>query len=124
MMSNLRPLVYEIYQNVGQNEVSFARDTVGALTGTDGATTIPVQTFRGKAHEMPFMNCTAQAPVDGTHARANGFLSSVPNTQTDVPAPKVYCGVLVVPPSRLHQLFYRMVVSGRSSSARLGLCPR
>lgn len=110
-MRKLIPLVYETYQNIGQNEINGAGDTIGLLTGADTVTAISVQNFRGKSHPLPFLNCTSQAPIDDAHLRQSGFLSAkAKNSQTDVPAPKVFCGVLVVPPSRLHELYYRMVV--------------
>lgn len=116
VMNNLVPLVYETYQSIGDNGVSGADNPHLALApndtvGVGALANISVQTFRGRAHALPMLNTTvfqanAGVPVTGQP----GFPTFPSNAQTDVPAPKIYCGCIVVPPSRLHQLFFRMVV--------------
>lgn len=114
MMNNLVPLVYETYQSIGDNSVSGASNPLPAL-GVDGSIptgqvgNIAVRTFRGCSHPLPFLNCTAPTSFgsEAGFGSGNGMLPG--NKQTDVPAPKIYCGAILVPPSRLHQLFFRMV---------------
>lgn len=118
-MASLRPLVYETYQNIGQNMVDGAVNPTGVLQPDGTPTPLIPQTFRGKAHGMPFLNCTSWSRADPTtgfiQSEASGFPAptgqgAVKNWQIDVPYCKVFCGCIVVPPSRLHELFYRMVV--------------
>lgn len=112
-MSGLKPLVYETYQSIGDNGVTGA---IGIQSiGNDDAPggIIPVQTFRGRAHELPMLNTTvpqvsgSPGAVDTSSA---GFGAFGVNAELSVPSPKIFCGLIIVPPSRLHQLFYRMVV--------------
>lgn len=120
-MVGLKPLVYEVYQTYGDNAVSYSEGkNAGAIyeLNENGKTagTIPIQTFRGRSHPMPMLNCTAitvesipdvgNAPVMGTPGL--GFSNQM-IAETGVPAPKVFVGAIIVPPSRLHQLFYRLV---------------
>lgn len=110
-MSNLVPLVYEQYQTVGDNTVNGASSPIPMLQPDDSISTgqignIAVQTFRGRAHSLPMINCTT---LNGNDSQASGFPNIPVNKQTAVPAPKIYCGCILVPPSRLHQLFFRMV---------------
>lgn len=120
IMRNLRPLVYETYQTYGDNTPGVGTASGGvppriqeiAEDGT--ALVVPVNTYRGKSHPMPMLNCTATISenVDGTEypVGANpAFGGTALNYQCSVPAPKVFCGCIIVPPSRLHQLFYRLV---------------
>lgn len=116
-MSNLVPLVYETYQSIGDNAGNGADNPHLALAGDDTISTgqvgnIAVQTFRGRAHPLPMLNCTAFEALNGVPRQDYpGFVNSnVPkNAQANVPAPKIYCAAILVPPSRLHQLFFRMV---------------
>lgn len=117
VMSNLTPLVYETYQSIGDNGVSGADNPHLAIapndtTGVGALGNISVQTFRGRAHALPMLNTTVPLSYNGTATtRPTGFFNSeYLNAMVDVPAPKIYCGCIVVPPSRLHQLFFRMVV--------------
>lgn len=118
-MTGLKPLVFEMLYNVGDNN---------AIEGTSyNATGYPAPNnagnrvmpnavgFRGNAKPMPFINCTAYSVTNaaqGTGVAEAGFKGTgMPiNAETDVPAPCVVCGCIIVPPSRLHELFYRMVV--------------
>lgn len=117
-MSSLRPLVYDVVSNIGDN----AKDNVGGSsltaldTDDDYVTAVPNGItrimFNGKPKEMPMLNCTALDPTILAD-REVGFdtgNNAPKNKQLGVPAPKIFVGCIIVPPSRLHQLFYRMVV--------------
>lgn len=125
-MNDLVPLVYETYQSIGDNTGFGASNPFPVVQPDDTVETgqvgnLAVQTFRGRSHPLPMLNCTAPRgsgsegnPVD---SREPGFHLAYPyagelppNAQLDVPAPKIYVGCILVPPSRLHQLFFRMVV--------------
>lgn len=122
-MASLRPLVYEQVYNIGGNGVT-DRAGQGVVTGQtvvlpDGSTvTVSPQSFRGKAKEIPWLNCTTPIVLSSSLKEdvpgfdyGNSTSDVIPkNQQEGVPAPKIYCGIIIVPPSRLHQLFYRMVV--------------
>lgn len=118
VMSALKPLVYEMLYSVGDNYA----DAMAGATAPDVRFTFPdassamqksgVAAFKGHAKAMPFINCTAYS----TESAAVGFPDTETNEfpynhSTSVPAPKVFCGIIIVPPSRLHELYYRMVVT-------------
>lgn len=119
-MSKLRPRVYEMVYNTGENsgDASGVPNSNPYFPQPDDTTQFAqnIQQWRGESKPMPWLNCTAPAPLTGSGFSFNapGFAADadagIPsNYQTSVPAPKVYCGVIIVPPSRLHQLFYRLV---------------
>ena len=117
-MDGLVPLVYETYQTYGDNPSGQNfNPQIGRVygEGEDGkATFVPVQTYRGKAHAMPMLNCTATVTekVEGVDYPVGAFPAfggTELNFQSGIPAPKVFCGCIIIPPSRLHQLFYRLV---------------
>lgn len=126
-MSNLRPFVYEMVYNVGD---------IDAMTGASGIAPqyeapgqngshdpIPVYGIIGKAKEMPFINTTSYSytftskegeepdPKAVSGYAQSGFPSPVPaNCELDVPYIHTVVGAIIVPPSRLHALYFRMVV--------------
>lgn len=114
-MNGLVPLVYEMYQNIGDNSRLGAEDEM-PVVNPDGSLTkgISVQTFRGRPHALPMLNTTVfeeNVTTPGTPYSAEpGFRDMPRQVQQAVPLPKIYCGVIIVPPSRLHELYYRMVV--------------
>lgn len=122
-MTGLKPLVYEVLNTAGQNMASLGINQINNVGTDDGyqstgtATPGAIQTynFRGSAKPMPMLNTTAydtqvmNTPQTGFYTSSAGD-NVVLNKQVGVPAPKVYVGCIIIPPSRLHQLFYRMVV--------------
>lgn len=116
MMNDLVPLVYETYQSIGDNTVGGAGNPVPIIQPDDTIATgqignLAVQTFRGRSHPLPMLNTTVPKVSNGAPViQNNGFEGQPFNAMVDVPAPKIYCGCILVPPSRLHQLFFRMVV--------------
>lgn len=114
-MRSLKPLVYDIMVSNSMNSFDGNNTSPNSLGFTypndEGSRTAgPMAFFKGRAHPMPFMNCTSY----GSYSSEAGFdptTTVFPNNhETDVPTPIVYVGCVIVPPSRLHQLFYRMVV--------------
>lgn len=119
-MTNLKPLVYELLYNVGDNidpattgaEEDFnAPNAQGVLTKCQG------NGIRGNAKPLPFINCTAYTyressgtAVDGTQCESGFDGNYIPNAEQTIPYINCMCAVIIVPPSKLHQLFYRMVV--------------
>lgn len=113
MMRNLVPLVYEVLASNGDNQDTSSLALNDALAPTaDGQTTTRIGAFyfRGNAKRMPMINCTTY----GTARTASGFSDSPANHEGTsggtIPAPQVMCGCIIVPPSRLHELFFRMTV--------------
>lgn len=98
-MSNLRPMVFEMMYNLG------AEDTAPS---TDGASAVSItsQSFRGNAKPMPLLPTTKYSSAHFS----NGMKSTPENHSTDIICPHVICGMIIVPPCRRHQLFYRMVI--------------
>lgn len=131
-MTSLTPLVFEKWYSHGVNSTSadfpdsgtgiYYNDTTEALS-TVG---VPARTMRGSAHAMPAFNTTVITGIDGAGSSAyceNGEKQHYPNDsnftkgypvnfQADMPyIPKVMTGCIIVPPSRLHQLYYRMTIT-------------
>lgn len=113
-MSGLKPLVYEVLYNLGDNAVGNsttpASDGPG-YPGQDSSKQVLVpRTIRGNAKPLPFINCTSYTGNSG--AQNPGFVLSpgVGNAEQDVPWINCVVGAIIIPPSRLHELFYRMVV--------------
>lgn len=117
-MSKVSPLVYEVLYNLGDNREDNSTNASAApgINPNGNLETMSQIFFKGKAHPMPLMNCTVPTGTVGSAVGAvlPGFpgsaVASVSNAQIGVPAPKVMCACICIPPSRLHQLFYRMVV--------------
>lgn len=124
VMNDLRPLVYEkVYTTgstgIGSSSGSYADGIPAdgpeyALLANSVRQSITEQSFKGKAKPMPWLPTTVAVP-QGTNpstveASVAGFgNAAIVNATTGVIAPRIFCGVIVVPPSRLHQLFYRLV---------------
>jgi hypothetical protein len=105
-MRNLKPLVYEMLYSAGDNPLTYP-----ATDGTQ-ATATPVQ-FRGNSKPMPMINCTSYTGSGvrpGFNVGNSAGTEFIGNNETEVPSPKIVCGCIIIPPSRLHELFYRMVV--------------
>lgn len=123
-MTGLRPLVYEkVYTTgstgIGSSSGSFADGIPAdvpeyALLGNGNRQQVAEQSFKGKAKPMPWLPTTVAVP-SGTSPPAVGTsvagfgIQSPQNAEIGVLAPRIFCGVIIVPPSRLHQLFYRLV---------------
>jgi len=122
-MTNLRPLVYEMVYNVGDakdsaefGHCSYTYPTNNDIQGSYG--TANVRGILGSAKPMPFIPCTSYSYTVDTKSdsgyAASGFPVSqadgIPaNCSIDVPYIPVVCGCIIIPPSRLHELFFRMV---------------
>lgn len=114
-MSNIVPLVHEIVYNIGDNYEAGSPAGSPFVSPSDDGTgnvTVPVTAIRGGSKRMPFINTTS---YDGTSIVSPGFpyTDQVPipgNAETTVPFLNVLVASIIIPPSRLHQLFYRMVV--------------
>lgn len=129
-MRDVYPLVYENLNTIGQvgvltnstmTEQGAVSDIAYGINPDGSRSSMLSYTFRGNAKRMPFINTTTFIPsvadntvIDGAVPGFNSSSYDIPtNRQVGVPSPKVYCALLCIPPSRLHQLFYRMVVEWR-----------
>lgn len=110
-MTGVKPLVYEVLQTIGDESPSFANGTIPTIQKDGTAGTVNVTQFRGSARPMPFLNCTSYT-FNGTDTSWStaGFTDAPGNAEIDVPSPRIFCAAVIVPPSRLHKLYYRMVV--------------
>lgn len=113
-MTGLRPIVHEIVSTVGDikngNPLSGLKYTgpnaAGAVTETSPFCMI------GGSKPMPFINCTAYSrATNGSDGVAEpGFKPNEPlQCEQTIPYVPVMVGAVIVPPSKLHELFYRMV---------------
>lgn len=119
-MKGLKPLVYDRYYNFGINTALASPDTVPDYAGaTLALSTRAVQSMRGRAHPMPRFN-TSYITVDpnsnGTAANIilpNGVGDGDPkNAQATMPEIlPVYCGMILMPPSKRTLMYYRMRVT-------------
>lgn len=115
-MTSLKPFVYEVLYNVGDVSIDSNGNidpTHFTLPGANSERVVSsLQGVIGRAKEMPFINCTSYSLTESNPNIAPGFPGSdIPwNASVDVPWINVVCGCIIVPPSRLHELFYRMVV--------------
>lgn len=118
-MSGLKPYVYELLYNIGDTApAANGGSSVGQAAPSptaDGSSVVvpPTYAIRGNGKPMPMINCTSYT-VDGAR---NPFVSHTAASSTmpdfhelDVPWIKAVVAGIIVPPSRLHELFYRMVV--------------
>lgn len=115
-MSNLKPFVYEVVYNIGDSRSQAASGAIESdLVDASGyVDRVYAKGIIGNAREFPFLNCTGYtyAATKSTGWEKAGFQdqSFVCNAEQDVPWLKVLCGCIIVPPSRLHALYYRMIV--------------
>lgn len=106
-MDGLYPLVYETWSNIGGPAEYPAVDTDGVEQPTPGQMT--VKSFRGSAHRMPRLPTTVYSGKPGVGAGLSGLVAG--NSQADLPTvPTVPVACIIMPPSRLHSLYYRMVI--------------
>lgn len=116
VMRNLRPLVWDMVYNIGDNRGAGGVDEqYGGITNTAAASAVNVQGVRGRARKMPFINCLAYDAVttlpgfpnpDADHGDYLPY-----NAESTIPNLRVMVAGLVIPPSRLHELFFRMTVT-------------
>lgn len=116
-MTGLRPLVHEVLSNFGMaNMVNTTTDTEAMRVPqntTNGGTTQSVtpRFMRGNAKPMPRIPCTS-FPTVNTKVDAGFNIPSgiAVNNQTIVNTLRTVVAGIIIPPSRLHELYYRMVV--------------
>lgn len=125
-MTNLRPLVFEkLYQNASMTGLNPATDGDNYPGLRKDGTSFAMTSYaiRGNARPMPAVNTTT-IPTGAlpTGVVAPGFdAANIPTSenvgpiawvaQTATPSvPPIYVGCIVMPPSKLQTLYYRMVV--------------
>lgn len=121
-MKGLKPLVYEVLYNIGDQARSKQDNDANVAMGAPAGTILPTgssanlygQSIRGNAKALPFINCTSFSggqQYPGFNLSASSATERIPgNAEQDVPWINCVVGAIIVPPSRLHELFYRMVV--------------
>lgn len=108
-MKGLYPLVFERLSNVGYTG-DFDGDTAYVPRINDSAAVGSIayaKSIRGNAKRMPFVPTTRFASGPST--------SNIPGTVSDTidgnDLPPCYVGLLVLPPAKLNQLYYRLKVT-------------
>lgn len=119
-MKGLVPLVHEMVYNIGDNYVNDNGNTgngnaVAPSANGSGNITLPALGIRAGAKRMPMINTTtynalAISPPGFPQYQGAGLSNLPNNVETDVPFLNIVVAGIIIPPSRLHQLFYRMVV--------------
>lgn len=115
-MKGLKPLVYELVYNIHDQMApgtgAYPADAP-SYPGADGAvqtTGMGLQSIRGKGKPMPFINCTAYTASSNAGSYEKPGFDAPNNAELAVPYILCMCGCIIIPPSRRHELFYRMVV--------------
>uniref|UniRef100_A0A8A4XCZ4 Capsid protein n=1 Tax=Chrysolophus pictus Smacoviridae sp. TaxID=2814972 RepID=A0A8A4XCZ4_9VIRU len=134
-MRNLYPLVYNVVSQYGQYQMDNAAGTdpgsmsipgpnsVGSIEGaaadhpvsTDGdVQTITTAYFRGRSMRMPAINTMVYAPkanvdIDIVPGQTPNYRAFLRSNTGDVPP--AYVGLIVLPPAKLNQLYYRLKVT-------------
>lgn len=115
VMRNVIPLVYEVLNTFGNaympaNASSLNYEEVVNVAGVGAtATNTIAQTFRGRAHPLPRIPTIAS--MDSSTATTSESSDWVIPVGTPNQIPKVPCVLVVMPPAKLHKLFFRMTVS-------------
>lgn len=115
VIKGLRPMVHEALFSFGGGHPGGAVNPgygIGIEVSPDGAhSTITPLTMRGSAKPMPRMP-TTMFPGSGTAIDVvPGFPNTNGNSETEVPWLRTLVGCIIIPPARLHELFFRMTVS-------------
>lgn len=122
-MSNVKPLVHQVVSTFGQGSTAYSSQN-GVNPGIDAVTAQSApyrgssnvennQTIRGKALPYPRLPCSAPGSINGN---ADGAYSGLPNGMPllTVNSPfKTYCACVVLPPAKLHEFYFRMLVTWR-----------
>lgn len=117
-MRHLVPLVHEKLFQFGQNESTAGNsgDYQNMISDNESNTglqfeTMVNQALKGKSRRMPKMNTTF---LTGSRTASKfGFsgTDTMDNDQNQMPdIPRAYVGLIVMPPSKLNVLYYRLVV--------------
>lgn len=116
-MTGLRPLVHEVLTNFGMANMVNATNTLESLrvpqnTVSGGGTqTVAPRFMRGNAKPMPRIPCTSFAAANTSVAAGFAIPENISvNNQTIVNSLRTVVAAICIPPSRLHELYYRMVV--------------
>lgn len=126
-MDGLKPYVYELVYNMGDSQSS---GTLGSGSANEmprfpavsgGKTVLPVKGILGDAKPFPYLNCTSYSLTTSEGVVTGGWEypgfqeddgspNMSANAEMDVPYLNVTVAGIIIPPSRLHELFYRMVI--------------
>lgn len=126
-MRNLVPLVYNVISNYGSGAVMSTPGVSGAdadkfvsVPNADGATSSNVKLaslFRGHSFPMPALP-TARGMVIGqaSYVDTTSIQAGTDNSWyfpyfPPTLIPKTYVGCVIIPPSKLHKLYFRMSIS-------------
>lgn len=114
-MTNLQPIVYQLINNYGNtrfetiSNVSLTNVNAVSEAGANSDTALAT-TMRGPSLHLPAFP-TMKGLTTGT-AAAGGW--SIP-VGTPAQIPKTFVAAIVLPPSKLHRMFFRMTIRWRIS---------
>lgn len=120
VMSHLRPFVYEKLYNMGDAGSHDMNDLSGVVNDTTygiaienskdidyGKALVPVQAFRGRPRPMPAFSTMVMNSVTQNNDVGLGGGTKYQNTQNPI---QCYCGMILMPPSKLNVFYYRLVI--------------
>lgn len=117
-MTGLRPIVYTLLNTYGNTKFETATDIDFASVNTVNAsasstTTALASTFRGPAMPMP--------SIPTWNGGSNSMATSSASPAWSIPVgracyiPKTFVSAFILPPSKLHRMFFRMTIQWRIS---------
>ncbi len=109
-MRGLYPLVFQRLSNVGYTGQSVG-DTASVPSVADNLNVTHnnyARSIRGHACKMPFVP-TTYFVAPGTAGNVDG--SAISHTMDPVNIPSCYVGLIILPPAKLNQLYYRLKVT-------------
>lgn len=115
-MRGLKPLVYDVLYNIGDSsrQGTAGRPETVYPSGTGVASPLLAGSVLGNAHPMPMIPCTEYstgwAPPGFPLTEEEGDITLPANHEVTVPNLNVAVAGIIIPPSRRHQLFYRMSI--------------
>lgn len=113
-MRNLVPIVYQLINNYGNTRIestsaSSAIQDINAVNDSgNGSNTALATTMRGPSMHLPAFP-TMKGMTTST-ASSSGW--SIP-VGTAAPIPKTFVAAIVLPPSKLHRMYFRMTIRWR-----------
>lgn len=120
-MHGVKPFVFEKLYPMGQpaSGTNPSNDTV-TLVGKGSSASVNVQNlgFRGNARPMPAIPTTVitgwtnNVPSEDGQNQLMGMLGSLNNSHIETGfVPRVFDSLVIIPPSRLHVLYYRLAIT-------------
>lgn len=109
-MSSLRPIVHTVYQNIATNRNTGPSNNVNLATwdklnGAEHSTLVETATLKGRSVPMPSIPTMYWASTGQNTEQFGSTIKAIPCT-----VPATYVALILMPPAKLHTLYFRMTV--------------